>query len=61
MLGFVPEDHWSRNECPVKFSECPTGSDDTKTGIGIERKKIEPRFTCIGVISFLNGVYLSGS
>ena len=37
----MAEDHWSRNECPVKFSECPTGSDDTKTGIGIERKKID--------------------
>ena len=25
MKGFMPEDHWSRNECPVRFSERPTG------------------------------------
>ena len=23
--GFVPEDHWSGNECPVRVSERPTG------------------------------------
>jgi len=25
MKGFMPEDHWSRNEDPVRFSERPTG------------------------------------
>ena len=25
MKGFMPEDHWSRNEGPVRFSERPTG------------------------------------
>ena len=25
MKGFMAEDHWSRNECPVRFSERPTG------------------------------------
>ena len=25
MKGFMPEDHWSRNECPVRFSERLTG------------------------------------
>ena len=25
MEGFVAEDHWSRNECPVRFSEYPPG------------------------------------
>jgi len=25
MQGFVAEDHWSRNEGPVRFSERPTG------------------------------------
>ena len=24
MKGFMPEDHWSRNEGPVRFSERPT-------------------------------------
>ena len=50
MQGFVPEDPWSRNEGPVRFSERPsvkeslngpfqaTGSDDTEPEIGIERK-----------------------
>ena len=62
----MPEDHWSRNEGPVRFYERPTGgvrraceefrrsvkesltgpfqanrSDGIKTGIGIERKKID--------------------
>ena len=25
MQGFMAEDHWSRNECPVRVSERPTG------------------------------------
>jgi len=25
MQGFMPEDHWSRNEGPVRISERPTG------------------------------------
>ena len=25
MQGFMPEDHWSGNEGPVRFSERPTG------------------------------------
>ena len=25
MQGFMPEDHWSGNECPVRFSERPIG------------------------------------
>ena len=27
MQGFVPEDPWSRNEGPVRFSERPTGEE----------------------------------
>jgi len=25
MKVFMPEDHWSGNECPVRVSERPTG------------------------------------
>ena len=31
MQGFVAEDHWSRNEGPVRFSERPTGVFDERS------------------------------